>query len=145
MNPEPFIGEAGRLFGAAPLGVIIVFLYLIIAFCLFMTWWHWRKLWSAGKRQNHLDDGKANENSREPVKPLREINQSVRLLDQPIRLLFHPLRCLLLMLGNADKQRGKSGLRLGDSLVVKNAKIMDARMNIRQKLAPALGVNGCNI
>jgi hypothetical protein len=44
-----------------------------------------------------------------------------------------------------DQECSKPSLSFDDSLIVENAEIVNAGMDVRQKLAPALGVNRCDL
>src|SRR5208282_641823 len=111
---KPILERAGTpaVGCSALLGVIIIALYLFCAFCLFMAWWHWRKLSPTYKRHNKLNYSQNQKSGSEPIKPFGESNQPISLLDQPIRLLLHPRRCLLLLLGNHNLQLGKTSRNL---------------------------------
>jgi hypothetical protein len=95
--------------------VLVISGIVLASFCLFMAWWHWRKLWAAHESDDNLNDSKNEKGGSKPIKPLGEINQAVCLLDQPIRLLLHPKRCLLLLLGKNDVEAGNMKRDEGDS------------------------------
>jgi hypothetical protein len=87
------------------IGIILIVLLLIAAFCLFLTWWYWHPLWAELKeRERHLDNAENQKSDSKNVQALCEFNESVSLLDQPIRLLFHPFRCVSLIFGKQGKK-----------------------------------------
>jgi hypothetical protein len=121
----------------------------------------WRdlaRLYEMKDLEENERNGKTNQPNSQTVQPPGQLDDRIRLsielrrkalllrrnADKLDHLLFKPFRLLFSILRQGNKQGGESGLRLGDSLVVKNAKIMDARMNGCQKFTPVLAIKHTN-